>query len=97
VDFNIDDDLRRLQQTVRRLVDEQLKPHDAAIEIDARIPDKALEAIRELGLFGSHTPAKYGGLGLDMLGNCLVIGEMARAHIAYFYSCARHLACSSKP
>jgi acyl-CoA dehydrogenase len=96
VDFNIDDDLRRLQQTVRRLVDEQLKPHDAAIEIDARIPEEALEAIRELGLFGSHTPVVYGGLGLDMLGNCLVIGEMARAHIAYFYTYSMNVHIASK-
>ena len=96
VDFTIEDDLQKLRQKVRRMVDERLKPHDAAIEADGRIPDDALDAIRGLGLFGSHTPAAYGGLGLDMLGNCLVIGEMARAHIAYFYTYSMNVHIASK-
>jgi len=96
VDFTIEDDLQKLRQKVRRMVDEQLKPHDAAIEADGRIPADALDAIRGLGLFGSHTPAAYGGLGLDMLGNCLVIGEMARAHIAYFYTYSMNVHIASK-
>jgi len=96
MDFTIDDDLQELRQRVRRVVDERLKPHDAAIEAQGRIPDDALQAIRELGLFGSHTPAAYGGLGLDMLGNCLVIMEMARAHIAYFYTYSMNVHIASK-
>jgi alkylation response protein AidB-like acyl-CoA dehydrogenase len=56
----------------------------------------ALEAIRRLGLFGSHTPKSYGGLGLSMLGNCLVIEEMARANIAYFYAYSMNVHIASK-
>jgi hypothetical protein len=40
--------------------------------------------------------AFYGGLGLDMLGNCLVIEEMARAHIAYFYTYSMNVHIASK-
>ncbi len=94
--FAISDDLRELQRNVRRMVEERLKPHDAAIEAEGRIPEEALDAIRELGLFGSHTPAAYGGLGLDMLGNCHVIEEMARAHIAYFYTYSMNVHIASK-
>jgi acyl-CoA dehydrogenase len=96
VSFPISDDVRELQQKVRRMVEERLKPHDAAIEAEGHIPDDALSAIRGLGLFGSHTPAAYGGLGLDMLGNCLVIEEMARAHIAYFYTYSMNVHIASK-
>lgn len=94
--FSISDDLRELQENVRRMVDERLKPHDAAIEAEGHIPDEALNAIRDLGLFGSHTPAANGGLGLDMLGNCHVIEEMARAHIAYFYTYSMNVHIASK-
>ena len=53
--FAISDDLRELQRKVRRMVEERLKPHDAAIEAEGRIPEEALGAIRDLGLFGSHS------------------------------------------
>jgi alkylation response protein AidB-like acyl-CoA dehydrogenase len=32
----------------------------------ARIPPDALDAIRKMSLFGCYTPARYGGLGLDL-------------------------------
>jgi acyl-CoA dehydrogenase len=96
MDFALEDETRNLQRKVRQVVNETLKPLDAAIEREGRIPDDALNAIRDLGLFGSHTPAVYGGLGLDMLGNSLVIMEMARAHIAYFYTYSMNVHIASK-
>ncbi|MCW5748697.1 MAG: acyl-CoA dehydrogenase family protein [Alphaproteobacteria bacterium] len=96
MDFDLPDHLATLIADVRRLVRDELQPHDAAIEETGRIPDRALDAIRRLGLFGSHTPKAYGGLGLDMLGNCLVIGEMAKAHIAYFYTYSMNVHIASK-
>ncbi|MEP3248147.1 MAG: acyl-CoA dehydrogenase family protein [Sneathiella sp.] len=96
MDFKFDDALLALQQSVRQMVDEKLKPYDSLIEAEGRIPTDALDAIRSAGLFGSHTPSVYGGLGLDMLGNSLVIMEMARAHIAYFYTYSMNVHIASK-
>jgi acyl-CoA dehydrogenase len=78
------------------MVETQLKQFDGLIEERGEIPQVALDAIRKLGLFGSHTPERYGGLGLSMLGNCLVIEEMARAHIAYFYTYSMNVHIASK-
>jgi acyl-CoA dehydrogenase len=86
VDFAIPQASRELTSAVRKMVETQLMPHHASIELLHEIPPAAMTAIREMGLFGSHTPKQYGGLGLDMLGNCLVIEVVARAHIAYFYT-----------
>jgi acyl-CoA dehydrogenase len=36
-----------------------------------------------MGLFGTNTPSEYGGLGLSMLGSCLAIEEVAKAHTAF--------------
>ncbi|MCG8605182.1 acyl-CoA dehydrogenase family protein [bacterium] len=88
--------MEELRQRVRHMVDNDLKPHDAAIEEEGKIPAEALDSIRNLGLFGSHTPGRYGGLGLDMLGNAIVIMEMARAHIAYFYTYSMNVHIASK-
>jgi len=96
MDFSIPEDLRALKRDLRRLVDTELKPFDAVIEEEGQIPSRALDAMRAFGLFGSHTPREYGGLGLDMLGNCLLIEEMARAHIAYFYTYSMNVHIASK-
>lgn len=96
MDFSVPECLRSLKKRVRRLVETELKPHDAAIEESGRIPPQALDAIRAFGLYGSNTPKRYGGLGLDMLGNCFAIEEMARAHIAYFYTYSMNVHIASK-
>jgi len=96
MDFEIPECLQVLKEDVRRMVETQLSPHDSLIEQEGKIPPQALDAIRAMGLFGSHTPRQYGGLGLDMLGNCLVIEEMARAHIAYFYTYSMNVHIASK-
>jgi len=85
-----------LLDDVRRMVNEQLKPYDRQIEQTGRIPKDALDAIRKMGLFGCYTPAHYGGLGLDLLSTSTVIEEIARAHIAYFYTYSMNVHIASK-
>lgn len=68
MDFSIPPSLVSLKRRLRDLVQTELKPHDAAIEEKGEIPPRALEAIRAFGLYGSNTPQRYSGLGLDMLG-----------------------------
>jgi acyl-CoA dehydrogenase len=96
MDFSIPDELKQIKAKVRQMVDTELKPHDQAIEESRHIPPQALEAIREIGLFGTLIPSEYGGLGHGMLGNCLVIAEMAEAHIAYFYTYSMSVQIASK-
>ena len=96
MDFSVPESPRSLKKSVRRLVETELKPHDAAIEESGRIKPRALDATRAFGFYGSNTPKRYDGLGLDMLGNCFVIEEMARAHIAYFYTYSMYVHIASK-
>ncbi|CAL8069659.1 unnamed protein product [Orchesella dallaii] len=35
------------------------------IDLDAKIPDKVLQGLKELGLYGQQVPTEYGGLGLN--------------------------------
>src|SRR2546428_6155419 len=50
--------LDRLERFLRDEVDPE------QIEHDARIPDRLVQRLRELGAFGIKIPREYGGLGL---------------------------------
>ena len=49
-----------------------------------------------MGLYGLNTPKTYGGLGLSMLGTCLALQELAKAHIAYYYTSGVNVHIGSK-
>ena len=97
MDFALPPDLVRWQQRVRTFVTEELQPHDAAIEETGLVPPQAMEGLRRMGLFGTNTPKEYGGLGLSMLGSCLAIEEVAKAHTAFYYLSGVNVHIGSKP
>jgi acyl-CoA dehydrogenase len=97
MDFTLPPDLIRWQERVRAFVTEELRPHDAAIEETGRVPPQALEGLRRMGLFGTNTPTAYGGLGLSMLGSCLAIEEIAKAHTAFYFLSGVNVHIGSKP
>src|SRR6185437_5007414 len=82
---------------VRAFVTEELQPHDAAVEETGLVPPQAMEGLRRMGLFGTNTPHDYGGLGLSMLGSCLAIEEVAKAHTAFYYLSGVNVHIGSKP
>ena len=88
MDFALPPDLARWQLRVREFVEQELQPHDAAIEQTGVVPEQALAGLRRMGLYGTNTPTEYGGLGLSMLGSCLAIEELAKAHVAFYYRAA---------
>lgn len=83
MDFEIPENLRLIQQTVRRFVHQDLEPVSQRVEEEDLIPEKAVQKMRELGLFGLSIPKKYGGLGLGALGECLVYEELSKANAAF--------------
>ncbi len=85
MNFALPDDLVIWQNRVRSFVRADLQPHDAIIEQTGNVPVAALEGLRRMGLFGTNTPKAFGGLGLSMLGSCLAIEEIAKAHAAFYY------------
>jgi acyl-CoA dehydrogenase len=82
MDFDLPEEYRLLQETVRRFVDRELIP----IEMEAMDgPDlkpeirAALEAkAKEIGLWLLEVPEEYGGQGLGLLGMAVVWQELAR-------------------
>ncbi|MCA6112672.1 acyl-CoA dehydrogenase family protein [Bradyrhizobium cenepequi] len=85
MNFQLPDELVIWQHRVGEFVRTELQPHDASIEETGVVPESAMAGLRRMGLFGTNTPQEYGGLGLSMLGSCLAIEELAKAHTAFYY------------
>ena len=70
-------------ETVRRFVTERLRPLEHQVAETDEMPAEIVEGMRELGLFGLSIPEQYGGLGLSMEEECLVVGELGRTSPAF--------------
>jgi acyl-CoA dehydrogenase len=82
-----DPELRQgLIATVARFVAERLRPIEAQVAEDDQVPDAIVDQMKALGLFGLSIPEEFGGLGLDMESECLVVFELGGSSPA-FRSC----------
>ncbi|MBW2343138.1 MAG: acyl-CoA dehydrogenase family protein, partial [Deltaproteobacteria bacterium] len=83
MDFTIPEDLRMMQETVRRFVEKDLEPISRQVEEEGHIPEEIVQKMRELGLFGLPIPEEYGGLGLSTLGEILVYEELTKTNACF--------------
>ncbi len=72
------DEQTELLALVRQFVDEQIIPVATALEHADEYPEKIVEAMKEMGIFGLMIPEEYGGLGESLLTYALVVEEIAR-------------------
>src|SRR5437764_13900460 len=61
--------------TVRRFVEREVMPVASKYEHAGEYPQRLVDRMRELGLFGATIPVEYGGLGLDDTTSALVDDE----------------------
>jgi len=83
MDYEIPEAIRLMLDTVRRFVKQDLEPISQNVEDEDRIPDNIVQTMRELGLFGLSIPEAYGGLGLGVLGECMVYEEMSKVNACF--------------
>ncbi len=67
-----------LRESVRRLVEDKIAPHAAAVDESAQFPAEALAALVASDFHAVHIPDEYGGAGADAVSSCIVIEEVAR-------------------
>lgn len=83
MDYEIPESIRMMLDTIRRFVRQDLEPISQKVEDEDRIPDNIVQAMRELGLFGLSIPEAYGGLGLGVLGECMVYEELSKVNACF--------------
>lgn len=71
--------IKLMVDTVSSYVKERLIPIEEECAENDAIPHEIIDEIRELGLFGLSIPEEYGGLGLTLEEEMLVIFELCQA------------------
>jgi butyryl-CoA dehydrogenase len=79
MNFELSQDHKVLQESVRDFVNKEIKPIAMKTDEDHMIPDALVRKMGEMGYLGSYLPEEYGGAGLDMLSYAIVIEEVSKA------------------
>jgi alkylation response protein AidB-like acyl-CoA dehydrogenase len=69
-------------RTIRDFVDRDVAPNVARYEHADEFPAPMVETMRQMGLFGTTIPERYGGLGLDLTTYALIVKELSRGWIS---------------
>jgi glutaryl-CoA dehydrogenase (non-decarboxylating) len=78
MDFELSEELRALQQTVRDFCRKEVVPVVAADEKAHRFQRELVSQMGQLGFFGCPIPEKYGGNGMGYLAHAIACEEVAR-------------------
>jgi acyl-CoA dehydrogenase len=84
MDFSLPEELKMLQETVRRFVEKEVIPLEREFRPEGEdMPERFLrplqEKARSLGLWLLEVPERYGGAGLGLLARCVVAEELSRS------------------
>jgi alkylation response protein AidB-like acyl-CoA dehydrogenase len=78
MDFDLSPEHAQLQQTVRRMAQERIKPRAREIDDTNEYPQDLFDLFVETGLTGLVVPEEYGGSGGGILGLTIAIEEVAK-------------------
>jgi len=83
MDFELTDEQRLIQETVRDFVDARVLPNAVENDINHHLDLGVIEGMAELGLLGIVIPEEYGGAGLDFVAEALSCEEIERGEAAF--------------
>src|SRR2546429_2761633 len=95
MEFDLTEEQRLIQDTVRTFVDERVLPHAIENDIAHRLDMSAIEGMAELGLLGIVIPEEYGGAGLDFVAEALSCEEIERGEAAFRTLISVHVGLNS--
>jgi alkylation response protein AidB-like acyl-CoA dehydrogenase len=78
MDFALSEELRSLQETVRRLAQDKIKPRAREIDTSGEYPQDIFDEFRKADLLGLCIPEQYGGSGAGILGLTIAIEEVTK-------------------
>lgn len=78
MDFELTEELQGLQQSVRRLAQEKIKPRAREIDTTSEYPQDIFEEFKKADLLGLCIPEEYGGSGAGIMGLALAIEEVTK-------------------
>jgi alkylation response protein AidB-like acyl-CoA dehydrogenase len=78
MDFELSEELRGLQLSVRRLAQDKIKPRAREIDTSGAYPQDIFDEFKKADLLGLCIPVEYGGSGAGILGLTLAIEEVTK-------------------
>jgi len=76
--IELTEDQRQIQKMVREFVEQEVYPVAEEMEARDEFPEKIVEQMKEMGLFGLTVPEEHGGAGMDLMTYALVVAELSR-------------------
>jgi glutaryl-CoA dehydrogenase (non-decarboxylating) len=76
IDFELTEEQRLLEQTVREWGAREVAPHIHDLDREHRFDPKVLPQMASMGLLGCSVPVQYGGAGMDYIGLGLACEEL---------------------
>src|SRR3954464_7772998 len=95
--FDLDDDTRLLQRTVREFAEGEVVPVAEELDRTKSFPYELVAKLGELGLMGIPFPEEYGGGGADTLSYVLAVEELARIDSSVCITMAAHTSLGTMP
>ena len=97
MDFELSDDHRLLQRTVRDFALKEVAPVAEELDRHKRFPYEIVSKLGELGLMGIPFPEEYGGGGGDTLAYALAVEELTRVDSSVAITLCAHTSLGTQP
>jgi len=78
MDFDLNEEQRMIQETIRKFADEEIAPVASENDKKAHFPRDVFEKLAALGFMGTPIPEEYGGAGFDFISHAIVAEEVGR-------------------
>ena len=79
VDFSLTGEQASLREMARKFARTEMAPHAAECDRTNRFPEEIYRKAWELGLMNLNVPTEFGGTGLSLFDQCLIVEELGRA------------------
>ncbi|HEX6262451.1 MAG TPA: acyl-CoA dehydrogenase family protein [Actinomycetota bacterium] len=76
--IELSEDQEAIVKAVREFVEQEVFPIADEMEHRDEFPEKIVEQLKEMGLFGLTIPEEHGGAGMDVMTYALVVAELSR-------------------
>src|SRR4051795_11802187 len=95
--FDLDDDTRLLQQTVRQFAEGEIAPVAEELDRTKSFPYELVEKMAGLGWMGIPFPEDVGGAGGDSLAYALAVEELTRVDSSVAITLCAHTSLGTQP
>ncbi|HYH53448.1 MAG TPA: acyl-CoA dehydrogenase family protein [Solirubrobacterales bacterium] len=97
MDFNLGDEHRLIQRTVRDFATQEVAPVAEELDREKRFPYEIVAKLAGLGLMGIPFPQEHGGGGGDSLAYALAVEELTRVDSSVAITLCAHTSLGTQP